>query len=386
MKALFVLGNYNRGGAERQAVYLARWLKTQCGIQVEFFAFSGKGPISEELEREGIQCSTVPFNFFFIDAFRRPGINRKSLSYYLKLRNEAKRYAEAIQATGADIVLPFTYYPNVVCGLSWKRSDAKLCVWNQRDIGNDGMTGNYAEQSAVRKTPAFVSNSQQGADLLITHSGVSARMIRVIPNGIVIPPVQSGNHSDFGLDAMYQHVVMLANFHPFKDHATLVRAWKIVVSELRDQPLRLVLAGRFGGTEKELMKMSEELGVRGSIVFLDSVADVNGLLGICTISAFSSVKEGNPNAVLEAMASGLAVAATRIPGCMDALGQDYAYLSEPGDEQGMASNIIALLRSAELRTKVGNRNRARIETSFSIERMGEQYLQVFREHGLSLPR
>lgn len=376
-KILFVLGNYHRGGAERQAAYLAKWLKAQGGYEIRFFAFGEKGPVSEELEQSGIRCETVPFNFFLIDHFRQFGWNKQSLSYYRKLRKQWLDYAACINTFAPDVLMPYTYYPNVVCGLSWKKTSARLCLWNQRDIGNDGMTGNYPEQLAVRRTPFFISNSQQGADLLHAKHAVPFSKMNVIPNGILLPEEgTTRNASDFGLDEAAFKVVMLANFHRYKDHETLIRAWQIVVKHFPGRKLQLVLAGRFGETEKQHMQLAADLGIAGQVMFLNSVADVYGLLRVCQLSAFSSRKEGNPNAVLEAMACGLAVAATAIPGCRDALGNDYPWLSEAGNPAAMAEQLVRLIEDEQLRIATGQGNRQRIEKEFSIEAMGRRYREL----------
>ncbi|MBI3511408.1 MAG: glycosyltransferase [Bacteroidetes bacterium] len=376
-KILFVLGNMNQGGAERQSVYLAEWLRSNTTHELRFISFSGPGRVNEKLDKLGIPHTVIPFNFHFIDHFGALGMNRHSLKYFRELKREKNSYAEKLKQFSPDVLMPFTYYPNVVCGLARKNSGAKICIWNQRDIGLEGMTGSYPEKLAVKGTTHFVSNSTQGAAFMKEKLNIADANLRVIHNGIVIPGNETGkNAEEFHLPENYFRVVMLANFHPNKDHDTLVRAWKKVVDACADRKPQLICAGKFGGTESKLRVLAKELNIENEIIFLDSVKDVDGLLRICDLCVHSSRLEGNPNAVMEAMAAGLPVVATDIEGCREVLGNDYPYLCKAGDAEQMSSLILKFISDEKPGKKVGGQNKKRIESDFSIDKMGKSYLEL----------
>ena len=69
-----------------------------------------------------------------------------------------RRVAWLLRAAQPDVLMPYTWLLNVVCGFVWKWAGAGLCVWNQRD---EGLFLPYAtwERWAVQRTPRFIANS-----------------------------------------------------------------------------------------------------------------------------------------------------------------------------------------------------------------------------------
>ena len=172
---------------------------------------------------------------------------------------------------------------------------------------------------------------------------------------------------------------MIANLHALKDHATLLHAWRKVVSEFESDgrsPL-LVLAGRHDGAYESLAALAAELKLDGTVRFAGHVSDVSGLLGAADVSVFSSRSEGCPNAVLESMAAGLPVAATDIAGIREVVGPGGAeFLTPAGDADSLAGALLRLAGDAELRARNGARNRERIREHYDALRMCEETVAV----------
>jgi glycosyltransferase involved in cell wall biosynthesis len=175
---------------------------------------------------------------------------------------------------------------------------------------------------------------------------------------------------------------MLANLQLFKDHPTLLRAWRVVIDRLDSMNRRavLLLAGRFDGMEDALKVLAYDLDLGRTVRFLGPVKDISGLLSAVDMGVHSSVNEGCPNGVLECMAAGLAVAGTDYPGIREAVGRlGYKYLAPPGDADALAERIIALAVNPEARHEAGAANRQRIECEFSPDRMYQKTLAVIQE-------
>jgi glycosyltransferase involved in cell wall biosynthesis len=138
----------------------------------------------------------------------------------------------------------------------------------------------------------------------------------------------------------------------------------------------LLLAGSLDSsdnTRDATKALAFDLGLGRSVRFLGQVKDVSGLLGAADFGVFSSRFESSPNGVLECMAAGLAVAGTDIPGVREAVGaQGYELLAPPGDAEAMAERILRLASDSALRSRVGEANRARVETEFSPRLMCER--------------
>lgn len=345
MKIVFVLGNLELGGAERQALILASYLREQA--EVEILGFNRSGPVADICKQHRIPSRVV--------ALQQP--------------SDLRNFARLLRQQRPDILLPYTLIPNVICGLVWQRTGARLCVWNQRDEGIFDINAKW-QQRAAQQTPQFIANSDAGARYLIEKLNVDPEKIRVIPNGIELAPPQSDRRTwraRLEIDDTTFVACMIANLHANKDHATLLKAWRLITGEQRAV---LVLAGRHYGAYESLVELTNELGIANNVRFTGYVSDVSGLLSAADLGVFSSRSEGCPNGVLECMAAGLAVAATDIEGIREVLG-DKRFLAPPNDAERLARIILELAADPELRTTVGAANQKRIKARYNAQRMCE---------------
>ncbi len=205
--------------------------------------------------------------------------------------------------------------------------------------------------------------------------GADRRRVFVVRNGIELPaPAIPRQQWRDAHNISPEHFVacMVANLHKFKDHVTLLQAWAIVMSKLEQRGMKatLLLAGRSDGTTQSLKAMSSELKIQDNVKFLGSVSDVSSMLNAADVGVFSSRLEGCPNAVLEYMASPLAVVATDIPGVRESLGSDCGECLTPiGDAEAMARQIVRLALDPSLRTKLASANLDRVSRLFGLGRM-----------------
>lgn len=143
---------------------------------MEVWGFNRTGPVAAICKRDGIACRVVPFYF---DG------SLPSLSLRLI------EFARLLRTARPDFLLPYTLLPNVVCGLIWRLTGARACVWNQRDEGIARLNRGW-ERLAVQLTPQFISNSKQGARLLSGALKVRASKVSGINNGVeMLAPVLS---------------------------------------------------------------------------------------------------------------------------------------------------------------------------------------------------
>ena len=151
---------------------------------------------------------------------------------------------------------------------------------------------------------------------------------------------------------------MLAHLHPGKDHATLLRAWRIVLDECGREGPVLLLAGRPSGTEAAVKSLAFDLELGRSVRFLDDVEDVDGVLAASDVAVLSSRSESRPHALLESAAAGLPFVATDVPGIREAVGAHQTpYLAPPEDAARLAQVLVELISQPALRTELGRENR-----------------------------
>jgi glycosyltransferase involved in cell wall biosynthesis len=365
-RIVFVLGNLELGGAERQALILARYLTEHEQATVQIWGFNKTGPVAEICDQYELPSRVIPYPFTGSRLDRLRGLIRAG---------------RALRETKPDILLPYTFGPNVVCGLIWKWTGARASVWNQRDEGIVPY-GSPTVGWAAKLTPRFISNSERGARFLIDKLHVDPAKVTVIRNGIeaVAPEFDRRAWRErLAVDAGSFVACMVANLHALKDHVTLLHAWRKVVSEFERQQRSalLVLAGRRDGAYESLAALATELKLDGTVRFAGHVSDVPGLLGAADVSVFSSRSEGCPNAVLECMAAGLPVAGTDITGIRDVVGPAGAqFLAPPGDVDSLAGVLLKLAGDPELCARNGARNRERIREHYDSLRMCKETVNV----------
>jgi glycosyltransferase involved in cell wall biosynthesis len=404
-RIIFVLFNLELGGAERQSLILARHLVQHEKAKVEVWGFNKTGPVAQICDQLGLPWRIVPY------PLKGGSFGRKKLP---QRRNGAKknqnqqedfgrsifppsrfrgrlfapslvgvvRLALSLRRARPDVLLPYTFVPNVLCGLIWKWTGARACVWNQRDEGVMRFVTEWGP-SAARRTRVFVSNSEAGARFLIDELKVDSAQVRVIENGIEQLTPQADRAAwrarlEIADDSFV--ACMVANLHDNKDHRTLLKAWRRVVDSSNGRNAVLVLAGRHDGAYESIAALARELKLNGHVRFAGQVLDVAGLLSAADISVFSSATEGSPNAVLESMAAGLAVAGTNIEGIRSALGPTGSQLlAPPRDEAALAAAILKLANDTDLRNSIGAANRERVKAQYAAARMCEEYVAVLNE-------
>ena len=165
----------------------------------------------------------------------------------------------------------------------------------------------------------------------------------------------------------------VAPLRPEKNLARLLRVFAVLESA---PMLRLVVAGD-GSERGSLERLSAELGIADRVIFTGQTAPET-VLGTFDIFALSSDTEQMPNAVLEAMAAGRAIAAVDVGDVRSMVCEDNReFIVARDDASAFASAITRLARDPQKRDALGAMNRQRIVTEYSQERMFSAYCGVF---------
>lgn len=360
-RCLFVLCGFDLGGAERQALHLARYLKELgCDVRVWGHHHHHSGPelVIDHCDAAGIPWTTHRFRW----PCRKTALVRDCWGMMRALNRERP-----------DVILAYTPWPSIGCGLIWRWSSAKTFIWGQRDC--DDLRGDFVERFAYRRASAVICNAAHEVDYLRRTLGETRAPISVVCNGVDLAPCWKSRaewRTELGIDEDATVATMVANFRPQKDHPALLHAWRKVLATIplgQTRP-RLLLAGAPQESYTAIHQLASRLGLLDTVTFLGQVRDVSGLLAASDVGVLTSTHEGLSNAVIEYMASGLPVLATDLPANREALGDDPQQpFCKPGDTDSLAARLQVLLRDPDLRQKLGSRNRQRALAEFSIDAM-----------------
>jgi len=211
--------------------------------------------------------------------------------------------------------------------------------------------------------------------------GCPLEKIVVIPNGIEVPvdptPAPADAASALGVGRDDKVMGTITRLVWKRGHEELLQAAAIV---RRAEPsAKLVVVGD-GPLRSTLEDRARALGLDGGVRFLGAVPGAARLLPRVDVFVLSSVLEGMSNALLEAMASGRPVVATRVGGNPELIVDgETGLLVPPKDAEALAQAVIRLLRDPALARRFGEAARRRVESEFSLSTMVGRMEQLYED-------
>ena len=150
------------------------------------------------------------------------------------------------------------------------------------------------------------------------------------------------------------------------------------ISKTNNKNIHYLICGK-GPEEENLKKLCKRLNVEEQVHFLGFRSDVKELLKISDIFLFTTLQEGMPRSMMEAMASGLPCVSSKIRGNVDLIENGKGgFLEEPNDSEGFAKKISLLANDSELRKKMKDYNLERIE-KFDIKIVERKLEKIYKE-------
>ena len=296
------------------------------------------------------------------------------------------RLAWALRRARPDVILPYTMRPNVLCGVLRRLAGARFCVWNQRDAGLQRMGPSSRRGARSRGYPLFVANSLPARDFLVNELGLAADRVRLVSNGVELPPPlesRAGWRRRLGLGERDFAACMVANLHRFKDHATLLRAWRGVVDAEAGLGGRavLLLAGKPFQPVAPLEALATDLrGGRARAFPRAGPRRGRPPRRLRPRGAELSAARACRTPCSRPWPPGRAVAGTDNPGIRDAVGPAGApFLAPPGDAPALAERILRLARDPTLRARIGETHRRRVAAEFPPDRMCREMAALLEE-------
>ena len=178
-------------------------------------------------------------------------------------------------------------------------------------------------------------------------------------------------------DIVTDYVVgMVATFWEKKDYPTFLKAAHLLLGGRKDVTFLVIGTGTDYPKVRELIEKQYMDHFR----LLGKRSDIESLINLMDICVLSTFTEGISNSILEYMALGKPVIATRGGGTCEIIAdRQTGFLIEPLDADELAGKIEILLNDAELRDKMGSAGRERVRSEFSIDYMVDKYMKLYNE-------
>jgi glycosyltransferase involved in cell wall biosynthesis len=355
---LLVINSLTYGGAEAQAVEMARMFKkSPCCNPIIIALFEG-GPLENLLNNEGIEYRIFNFDYNLFNS----RFDRKLKQIFL--------LAKYLHRLNPDFIITSTIYPNIVVNLAQFFLIKKIRnYWYQ--VGKEWSVPISKSQKLAQKLCyGFLANSNDVKEYMVERLMISSEKINVITNvpffrGEISSKSHHTDYFDLDVDNSYFRIVVASNFFEIKDQLTAIKAINILL--LKYPKIQLILAG-FAPEPNYLNQLKAfvlDNKIQNNIVFLPSVEDVSSLLRTVDLGLFTSVRqhtEGSPTIIMEYMQAGLPVIVSDIKCNREILADvQNAIFYEPENEISLADCIDFLLNNAEIRIALAMQCRRRAE-------------------------
>ncbi|WP_022668843.1 glycosyltransferase [Desulfospira joergensenii] len=195
------------------------------------------------------------------------------------------------------------------------------------------------------------------------YNGVDTGVYR--PDG-----VEADIRSKYNISNSAPLIGIVARLDPIKDHMTLFHAFSIVKKQIPEAKL-LVIGD---GPQKKILEEKAGEGV----IFLGNCPDVPDIMRSLTVFTLTSLNEGISNTLLEAMATGLPIVATRVGGNTEIIANGVAgSLIDPGNPKQLADALLDYLMNEGKRLQHGRMARKTAGSDYSLQSMVEKYEKVY---------
>ncbi len=228
-----------------------------------------------------------------------------------------------------------------------------------------------------RRFAAFIALSQETERELIEFGIPADRIVR-IPNGVDVEsfrPPWAGEREELrralGLAPDEPVALYCGRFAPPKRVALLIEGFRSVGTG------SLLLVGS-GPEEKRLRELAAAPELEGRVLVRSATADTRELYRAADLYLSASIQEGLSGSALEAMASGLCVAAVPASGMRELLaGGAGVLLPESGDPRELGAEVDGLLADPARRARLGSAARARVSTDYSLESVADRLVELY---------
>ncbi|MHB1025481.1 MAG: glycosyltransferase [Desulfobacteria bacterium] len=363
-RLLYLIVDLPVGGAEIQLLNLVRHLDRDRYSPV-VLCIGKNGPIGEEIAKEGVPVTELGL-------FRKGGIDRRIV----------KTVREFLRGEKISLLHSHLYHANVYGRLAAFREGIPAVCTIHNTYAHPKMHRRLVNRWLARRTARIIAVSAPVRDDIIRYDGVDPSKVVVIPNGVDprrfdIPLTRVEARERLGIPAEHFLIGTVGRLEEQKGLQYLVDAVRI----LREGGKKafLLVAGS-GREEVRLREQATRGGIEDAVFFLGSRRDVPELYRAMDVFALSSLWEGGPITLLEAMASGLPVVATPVGFVPEVVRDGVNGFLVPARDPAMLGKALWRVREDPARAEaIGSEGRRTVRGRYTHRHLAEKVMAVYEE-------
>jgi glycosyltransferase involved in cell wall biosynthesis len=364
IRVAYVIDHLRVGGAQRHLLEVVRGLDRSRYALEMWSAAKESGDLAAVFEREG-----VPVHSF--------GISGTMLSP--RTLSAVRRVARDFRARGVHVVHGYLFEGNFLAALVGRLARTPVTLVSKRSLDRYGRFDRRAAAWLSNQLADRVTvNAAAVYDVVVEHERCAPSRIVNIPNGVALPATNDATAATVADDPRGRGplVGMVGRLSWKKGYPIALEAAAL----LRDRipGMRFDIVGE-GEQRAELEQRAHALGLGDTVRFLGQRRDVPDLMRGFDCFVLSSVIEGMPNALLEAMALGRPVVTTSAGGSAEVvLDGDCGFVVPPNDARALADAVERVLRDPALARRLAERGERRVRDHFSLEAMLRSFDELYR--------
>lgn len=378
IKVLKFLTHFAVGGTERQFVYTAAGLD-RSRFDVRIACMARIGAFMKDIQALNVPISEYPTRSFYS---------------YQTVRRQLK-FARDVRREQIHVVHAYGFYPNVFAIWPAALATRSVTIASVRDMGvftDRHKLRSLSQAMACRLADCIIANSHAVREWL-AKQGLGRYDIQVIPNGIKMPLPRHNDRPgpirtelkiepDAPLVAVVGRLVRTKGLEYFLEAAASLIA--------RFPSVRFLIVGEANVEppyRHELEERARDLNLEGRLLFTGQRNDVPQIMREIDISVLPSLSESFSNSLLESMANGLPIVATKVGGTPEVIRDgESGILVAPADSAAISRAIAQLLEAPDLRERLGQAAREKVAREYSIEcllrRTESLYIALLERRGL----
>lgn len=366
MRVLWLIDSLNLGGAEALVPAFARAVHGRADLHVAFLKSLGGNPFEAVLRDLGVPLTHLRSrNLRDVGAFRR----------LVRLVREGR----------FDVVHAHLTYA-ATWGALVSRITGVPCVATLHTGPVEGPA--WSAHSVRERLLAFTLNRWCAAVVLVSEAAraqhaqrgrLAGHNVCVIHNGVDVDAFARGQRArvraELGLAEGQPTLLCVSALRKGKGLEVVLRATALLAA--RWPELRLLIAGE-GALRERLREQARDLGIESRVLWLGLRRDVADLLAAADVFVLASREDAFPTVLLEAMAAGRPVAATRVGGIPEIVEDgETGLLVGPGDPEALADAVDTVLRDPALAVALGQAGRGRARARFSTALWMQRLLGLY---------
>jgi glycosyltransferase involved in cell wall biosynthesis len=373
LRIMKFVATFGCGGTERQFVRLSLALDPS-RFELMFGCLKRWGPFLENIQNKGILLRE-----YRLASFRS-----------VRAVREQFRLAAHIARRSITIVHAYNFYANVFAVPAAYLAGAPVIIASIRDKGAY-LTApqKWFQRQVCRLADCVLVNADSIRDWLIKDGYDPARIVN-IPNGLELSQFEDARRAEtrasLGVSENARLVVMLSRITRVKGIEDFIDAAAMIAASHPDVQFLVVGAGHIlqrgvmadDVYADELQERARQRGLAGRLKFTGYREDVPQILAETSVSVLPSLTEGLSNAILESMAAGVPMVATRVGGTPELIEDGVTgVLVPPREPQTLAAAIARVLDDGALAARLGQAGQRSVAERYSAERMVQSTVELY---------